>query len=151
MVIILTYHLIILTPFLNIESKNNIISSNNTQHNTNTTISNTSKQSKQTQIKTFTDKDVVILTESNFDNLLKNNKDLWFVKFYTNWCGYCKSLEPFWNQFATEMKGKRIKIAMIEGDNNKKLIARFAISGFPVVKIFIPNGNLNSPEIYEVY
>lgn len=49
-----------------------------------------------------------------------NSKDMWMVEFYAPWCGHCKNLEPHWNRFATEMKGKKIKIAKLDADSNKQ-------------------------------
>ena len=53
-----------------------------------------------------TDKDVVILTGSNFDDEVLGSKDIWFVEFYAPWCGHCQKLEPEWNEAATKLKGQ---------------------------------------------
>jgi protein disulfide-isomerase A6 len=37
---------------------------------------------------------VVVLTQSNFESVVMNSKDIWMVEFYAPWCGHCKSLEP---------------------------------------------------------
>ena len=34
------------------------------------------------------DKDVVVLDESNFEELVINSKDPWFVEFYAPWVNY---------------------------------------------------------------
>lgn len=51
-------------------------------------------------------KDVIELTDSNFDSLVLNSEDLWLVEFYAPWCGHCKNLAPHWAQAASELKGK---------------------------------------------
>lgn len=51
-------------------------------------------------------KDVIELTDSNFDSLVLKSEDMWLVEFYAPWCGHCKNLAPHWAQAASELKGK---------------------------------------------
>jgi protein disulfide-isomerase A6 len=72
-----------------------------------------SSGSEQKQQKAATDKDVVVLTDANFDATVMNSKDIWLVEFYAPWCGHCKNLEPEWNEAAASLKGK-VKIAKVD-------------------------------------
>lgn len=54
-------------------------------------------------------KDIVELTDGNFDKLVLNSDDMWLVEFFAPWCGHCKNLEPHWSEAATQLKGKVFK------------------------------------------
>lgn len=64
--------------------------------------------------------DVVELTDDDFDEVVMNSQDAWFVKFYAPWCGHCKKLAPIWNEVATELKGE-VKFANVDATTNTKL------------------------------
>jgi len=52
------------------------------------------------------DRDVIVLTDENFDEIVYHGTDIWLVKFYAPWCGHCKKLAPEWNEAATKLRGK---------------------------------------------
>lgn len=71
-----------------------------------------------------TDKDVVVLTDSNFNDLVLASKDIWFVEFYAPWCGHCKKLEPEWNEAASRLKGT-VKLGKVDATVETGLGQRF--------------------------
>ena len=81
------------------------------------------------------DKDVVVLTDSNFDEVVLGSKDIWLVEFYAPWCGHCKKLEPEWNEAATKLKGS-VKLGKVDATVEEKLAQRFGIKGYPTIKVF---------------
>lgn len=62
-------------------------------------------------------KDVIELTDENFDKLVLNSEDMWLVEFYAPWCGHCKNLAPEWAAAANELKGK-VKLGALDATVN---------------------------------
>jgi protein disulfide-isomerase A6 len=98
--------------------------------------SNSNSNSKKDS-KAQTDKDVVILTDANFESTVMKSNDMWLVEFYAPWCGHCKKLEPEWNQAASDLKGK-VRVAKVDATVEQSLGSRFGIQGYPTIKIFPP-------------
>lgn len=80
-------------------------------------------------------KDVVELTDGNFEELVLRSKDLWLVEFFAPWCGHCKNLAPHWTQAATELKGK-VKLGALDATVHTIMAGRYRIEGFPTIKMF---------------
>ena len=83
------------------------------------------------------DGDVIVLTDSNFDELVLKSDDLWMVEFYAPWCGHCKRLEPEWNKAGTELKGE-VKVGKVDATVHTNLASRFGVQGYPTIKMFPP-------------
>lgn len=81
------------------------------------------------------DKDVVTLTDSNFEKLVLNSEDMWLVEFYAPWCGHCKSLAPHWAAAATELLG-RVKLGAVDATVEQVVASKYGIQGFPTIKYF---------------
>ena len=79
--------------------------------------------------------EVVELTDSTFsDSVLKSSR-LWFVVFYTPWCGYCKQLAPEWARAAKSLKGIA-KLGAVNLDHEHALSAKYGIRSLPTIKVF---------------
>lgn len=111
--------------------------------------SSSSSNNQQKKADPSSDKDVIILTDDNFDNTVYNSKDMWLIEFYAPWCGHCQKLQPEWNAAATQLKGQ-IKLAKVDATVNNQLASRFGIRGYPTIKIFAP-GNKKSDSSAEEY
>ena len=79
-----------------------------------------------------TDKDVTVLTDSNFDSVVLGSKDIWMVEFYAPWCGHCKALEPEWNEAAAKLKGK-VRLGKVDATVQEGLASRFQVQGYPTI------------------
>lgn len=80
-------------------------------------------------------KDVVELTDSNFEELVLKSNDIWLVEFFAPWCGHCKNLAPHWAEAATELKGK-VKLGAVDATVHTVVAGRFGIRGYPTIKYF---------------
>ncbi|KAG9336879.1 hypothetical protein JZ751_003227 [Albula glossodonta] len=73
-------------------------------------------------------KDVVELTDDNFDNLVLNGEDVWLVEFFAPWCGHCKNLEPEWAAAATEVKEQtkgKVRLGAVDATVHQGLASRY--------------------------
>ncbi|CAF0744042.1 unnamed protein product [Rotaria sordida] len=90
--------------------------------------------------------DVIQLDPTNFDRLVLQSSDVWFVEFYASWCGHCQQLTPEWKRAATALKGI-VKVGAVDADTHKSLGQQYGVSGFPTIKIF--GTNKRSPTDYQ--
>ncbi|XP_057522786.1 protein disulfide isomerase-like 2-3 [Amaranthus tricolor] len=88
----------------------------------------------------------VELNSRNFDELVLKSKDLWVVEFFAPWCGHCKKLAPEWKKAANNLKGK-VKLGHVNCDEEKSLMSRFKVQGFPTILVF--GADKESPFPYE--
>jgi len=56
----------------------------------------------------------------------------WMLELYAPWCGFCKRVEPIWEELA-ETVAPLVKVARIDADKYKGAALRFFISGFPTM------------------
>lgn len=80
-------------------------------------------------------KDVIELTDSNFEELVLNSDDVWLVEFFAPWCGHCKNLAPEWAKAATELKGK-VKLGALDATVHQNTAAKYNVRGYPTIKYF---------------
>ncbi|GAB4859390.1 Protein disulfide-isomerase 2-3 [Ancistrocladus abbreviatus] len=88
----------------------------------------------------------VELNAHNFDELVLKSKELWIVEFFAPWCGHCKKLAPEWKKAASNLKGS-VKLGHVNCDEEKSLMGRFSVQGFPTILVF--GADKDSPFPYE--
>uniref|UniRef100_A0A7N6A2Z5 Protein disulfide-isomerase A6 n=1 Tax=Anabas testudineus TaxID=64144 RepID=A0A7N6A2Z5_ANATE len=84
-------------------------------------------------------KDVVELTDDNFDKMVLESNDVWMVEFFAPWCGHCKNLEPEWTAAATAVKEQtkgKVRLGAVDATVHQVVSSRYGIRGFPTIKIF---------------
>lgn len=82
------------------------------------------------------EKDVVILKERNFSDVIENNQYV-MVEFYAPWCGHCQALAPEYAAAATELKGKKVVLAKVDATEESELAHEYDVQGFPTVHFFV--------------
>ncbi|KAF5751541.1 protein disulfide isomerase-like 1-4 [Tripterygium wilfordii] len=82
------------------------------------------------------EKDVVVLMEGNFSDVIEKNKFV-MVEFYAPWCGHCQALAPEYAAAATELKGENVVLAKIDASEENELAQKYDVQGFPTVHFFI--------------
>lgn len=69
---------------------------------------------------------------------LTTSSQLVLVDFFAEWCGPCKKMEPYLNQFKTDLSGK-VSIVQIDADKNKSIVADQKVDALPVFKLYKNN------------
>lgn len=80
------------------------------------------------------------------DQLRPGNNEVYLVKFYAPWCGYCKKMEPTWDQLQDQFHKKKVNnmtvhILKVNCDDNPKLGEQFGVNGYPTVKFISSSSN----------
>ena len=122
----------------------------NTNSNSNSNAGNQQQQQQQQKKapEPGNEKDVIELTDDNFDNTVFNDENMWLIAFYAPWCGHCKKLLPEWTAAATQLKGT-VKIAKVDATVHQKLAQRYQIQGYPTIKVFAPGKGDKKVEEYQ--
>ncbi len=106
------------------------------------------QQQKQKTTEPGNEKDVIELTDDNFDSTVFNDESMWLIAFYAPWCGHCKKLLPEWVTAATQLRGQ-VKIAKVDATVHQKLAQRYQIQGYPTIKVFAPGKGDKKVEEYQ--
>ncbi len=79
----------------------------------------------------------IILTPSNFKDVLSKNKDV-VVDFWAEWCEPCKLIAPIIEELAKEYAGK-VTFCKFNVDHGPEIAVSYGISAIPTL-IYFKNG-----------
>jgi protein disulfide-isomerase-like protein len=84
------------------------------------------------------DVSLITLTSRTFDGAISDG-NVWLIEFYAPWCSHCTSFLPTYIEIAEEFhkSDKRIKVAKINGSEEKALASRFDVYGFPTFYVIV--------------
>ncbi|KAG9248861.1 thioredoxin-like domain-containing protein [Calycina marina] len=81
--------------------------------------------------------DVEVLTKDTFKDFVSTN-DLVLAE-----CGHCKALAPEYEEAATTLKEKNIKLAKVDCTEEADLCQSFGVEGYPTLKVFRGEENVS--------
>ncbi|KAI0832416.1 protein disulfide isomerase [Trametes gibbosa] len=79
--------------------------------------------------------DVLDLTHDNF-NAVVDPESLILVEFFAPWCGHCKALAPHYEEAATALKEKNIKIAKVNCVDEAEFCQTNGVQGYPTLRVY---------------
>lgn len=77
----------------------------------------------------------VLVTDANFENLIRQSPIPVLVFAWAPWCGTCTQVAPQFDAFAREARG-RVRAGKLNVDANPGLAARFRILSVPFLFLF---------------
>ncbi len=80
-------------------------------------------------------KNIVTLTNTNFDTEVKKADTPILVDFWAEWCGPCRMVAPVLEKLAEEYDGK-VRIGKVNVDEQSSLATKFGIQSIPTLLIF---------------
>lgn len=77
---------------------------------------------------------MLILQDSTFDTILRDDSRTWVVKFAADWCPDCRRIKAAYAQFPDQFPS--LSFADVDVDGNPELARRFDVRGIPTLLVF---------------
>ena len=78
---------------------------------------------------------IYTITDSNFDDEIKNSQLPILIDFWAEWCGPCKQIGPILEEIG-EAKKDKLKIFKLNVDENPQTPQKFGVRGIPTLMLF---------------
>ena len=72
------------------------------------------------------------------ENFHNENDDctITLILFFAPWCPHCKEVKPIFDELQNEYSGdKKVKIVLVNGDEDKKSINENNVTSYPTIKL----------------
>lgn len=83
----------------------------------------------------MSDKNVVLIDDSNFEKEVLGSKEPFLLDFGATWCGPCKALEPIIDKLAGATQGV-LRVGKIDIDDAPNVSAKYGVRGAPTILVF---------------
>lgn len=78
----------------------------------------------------------IVLNDRNFESEVLKSPVPILVDFWAPWCGPCQMMGPIVDEVEKEFKGKSVKIAKLNVDENAAIAEKYNVMSIPTFKIF---------------
>ncbi len=89
---------------------------------------------EETEISIMANKNVLTITEENFQTEVVDSEVPVLLDFWASWCAPCRMLSPTIDSLAEDMTGQ-IKVGKVNVDEQPELAAAFRVSSIPMVAL----------------